>query len=241
MPPRISPNRLPQPQTCQCFRTRPRVVAPDAQATRQFHAAVRNESRLRRDMYSWLKGPGKVFRDPLPASTNYLSAYDKQGNLLRARRHQEKEKEEQDPDLDEHEEALQQRDIDAGLTADELEERAMERASRRAEKAERDARGGVPAERASDLRPYPLNQSFRSQPVLSEALREELYHQVVERRMDVATIAASFGVDVRRVVAVVRLKTVEKQWVTDVGISTFFAFHPVTLMIQITKSISLED
>lgn len=34
-------------------------------------------------MFAWLQGPGENFRHPLPGSTNYLSAYDKRGNLLR--------------------------------------------------------------------------------------------------------------------------------------------------------------
>lgn len=34
-------------------------------------------------MFAWLEGPGESFRHPLPNSTNYLSAYDKRGKLLR--------------------------------------------------------------------------------------------------------------------------------------------------------------
>lgn len=34
-------------------------------------------------MFTWLNGPGAAFRDPLPGSTNYLSAYDKKGQLNR--------------------------------------------------------------------------------------------------------------------------------------------------------------
>lgn len=34
-------------------------------------------------MFAWLEGPGESFRLPLPRSTNYLSAYDKRGKLLR--------------------------------------------------------------------------------------------------------------------------------------------------------------
>ena len=36
---------------------------------------------LRREMAEWLNGPGYKFRRPFPGSTNYLSAYDKNGNL----------------------------------------------------------------------------------------------------------------------------------------------------------------
>lgn len=34
-------------------------------------------------MFAWLEGPGESFRHHLPGSTNYLSAYDKRGKLLR--------------------------------------------------------------------------------------------------------------------------------------------------------------
>lgn len=34
-------------------------------------------------MFAWLQGPGESFRHPLPNSTNYLSAYNRQGKLLR--------------------------------------------------------------------------------------------------------------------------------------------------------------
>lgn len=34
-------------------------------------------------MFAWLDGPGENFRYPFPGSTNYLSAYDRRGKLLR--------------------------------------------------------------------------------------------------------------------------------------------------------------
>lgn len=34
-------------------------------------------------MFAWLEGPGESFKHPLPNSTNYLSAYDRRGKLLR--------------------------------------------------------------------------------------------------------------------------------------------------------------
>lgn len=175
-------------------------------------------TRLRHNMWEWLKGPGQVFRDPLPGSTNYLSAYDKQGNLLRARRNQGRDRDRREPDeLDESEDVIVQRELDQGLDDTQMEINAGDRATRRAEKEEREERGGVPRERQSDLRPYPLNQSFRSQPVLSEGLREQLYIQVAVFKHDLASVAATFGVDMRRVAAVVRLKTIEKQWEADVS------------------------
>ena len=138
----------------------------------------------------------------MQGSTNYLGAYDKSGNLLRGKEQQQRRRQpaRQQEDVEE--------DEDDGLSK---EERAAKAA------AEAEERGGLPRERLSDLRPYPLNQQFRSQPVLSEELREELYKQIKVRRMDIASVSAAFGVDMRRVAAVVRLKTIEKQWQEEVS------------------------
>lgn len=50
---------------------------------REFSSTPSAQTRLRRQMFAWLQGPGESFRHPLPNSTNYLSAYDRQGKLLR--------------------------------------------------------------------------------------------------------------------------------------------------------------
>ncbi|KAK3646239.1 hypothetical protein LTR56_008590 [Elasticomyces elasticus] len=215
MPPRISSSRLSQPQTCQCFRTRP----CEPPSSRQFHASARHEvTHLRRDMYAWLKGPGKVFRKPLRGSTNYLSAYDKQGNLFRAKKDDRGTRNRDEvKEVAENEETASRRDLEDESLTDEdrsarAEQREVARNTRTAEDEETEARGGVPKERTTDMRPYPLNHMFRSQPVLSEELREQLYIQVAVNEYDLASVAASFGVDIRRVAAAVRLKTIEKQW-----------------------------
>ena len=65
-------------------------------------------------MFAWLKGPGKVFRQPLPGGTNYLSAYDKEGNLLRASRADQQNRNYDDPELDEDEDTLQARELESG-------------------------------------------------------------------------------------------------------------------------------
>lgn len=100
---------------------------------------------------------------------------------------------------------------------DELDEaeRKARAESRAKDRLERSAAQRLPRERASDLRPYPLNQNFRSEAVLSEELREELYRQIVVKKMDLQGVSAAYGVDMRRVAAVVRLKTIEKQWIED--------------------------
>lgn len=163
-------------------------------------------------MFAWFDGPGKAFRDPLAGSTNYLSAYDRQGNLRRAgRRDFQAEEEEAEPS---EEEILKQEEQE-GIDVEEMAERAESRAAQRREK---EAVGkALPKERDSDLQPYPLNSNFRSQPVLSEELREEIYHQIVVRKMDLQGVSAAYGIDMRRVAAVIRLKTIEKQWQNEVS------------------------
>lgn len=172
-------------------------------------------------MWAWLKGPGKAFRNPLPNSTNYLSAYDRTGRLVRAdaaRREMQGLRDQlHTADLHEDEAVVQQREEDAGMSPEEIDSRAADRAQRRAMKDDLERRDGIPREKPSDLRPYPANRAFRSQSVLSESLREEIYQQVVVNGLDLNSVSAVFGVDVRRVGAVARLKTIEKQWVQDVS------------------------
>ena len=91
------------------------------------------------------------------------------------------------------------------------------------------------------MRPYPLNQQFRSQTVLSEELREKIYELIVRERIDLKSVSATFGVDIRRVAAVVRLKSLEKQWVAEVSTSSNPEITPDSMMISIQISISLED
>lgn len=176
-------------------------------------------------MYAWLKGPGKAFRDPLPGSTNYLSAYDRRGQLIRANRGEKAKYD--DPELDEREADIQAREKKEGLSQDAIKLRAAEREKKRDERREMEARGGVPRERQADMRPYPLNQQFRSQAVLSEELRDRLYELIVDDGMDIKAVSATYNVDIRRVAAVVRLKSLEKQWVAEVS-HTFYSLHKCT-------------
>ena len=75
----------------------------------------------------------------------------------------------------------------------------------------------MPSERPQDLKPYPENPFFVSQSVLSEGLREQIYKRVVHSGDELKSVSVLFGVDVRRVAAVVRLKTLEKQWLSEVS------------------------
>lgn len=98
---------------------------------------------------------------------------------------------------------------------------ALEAAVREGEAEESDAKNAanddskLPPETAEDLRPFPLNQWFRSQPVLSEELREAIYKRVQKEGATVSLASVEFGVSNERVGAVVRLKQMEKEWVAQ--------------------------
>lgn len=65
--------------------------------------------------------------------------------------------------------------------------------------------------------PFPLNHAFRSHPVLSEELKEEIYSRVMEGGNSVRAVSAGLGVSLERVAAVARLKAVEKEWIKEVS------------------------
>lgn len=64
----------------------------------------------------------------------------------------------------------------------------------------------------TDLVPFPLNKSFRSQAVLSEELREEVWSRIMTEGKSVRQVSAELGVEMARVGAVVRLLEIEKEW-----------------------------
>ena len=146
-------------------------------------------------MYRWLNGPGSVFRNPLPGSTNYLNAYDANGRLIRVSEVRESEK------------------------TEEGEESTLLGEESGAKDGSKNFAGGqpIPRETADDLVPFPLNKEFRSQSVLSEELKDEIYKRVAQKGKSVKVVSAEMGVEMSRVGAVVRLKSVEKEWVEAVG------------------------
>lgn len=66
-------------------------------------------------------------------------------------------------------------------------------------------------------KPFPLNPVFVSESVLSEELRNEIYEQVVNKGKSVKTVSVMFGVDMRRIGAVVRLVELEKRMKAEVS------------------------
>lgn len=167
-------------------------------------------------MFAWINGPGRQLRAPTPGDTNYLGAYDKFG--VRARRERPNsvgEGQSADAnaggkakvDGEEDAETLENEDTDKP-SQDKSLDPAGERHYRQ--------RPINNAEQNKDLKPYPLNNFFVSQPVLSERLREAIYHDVVEEAKSITATSIKWNIDMRRVAAVVRLKTVEKQWIQEV-------------------------
>lgn len=143
-------------------------------------------------MFAWLEqGPGANFKQPLANSTNYLSAYDPKGNLIRDRKKKHGTAPEVTPEGPETEDVLA------------LEEAAEEEPT-------------VPKEDEEDLRPFPLNKNFISQSILSDELREEIWKRVRVDGKSVRQVSVEMGVDMRRVAAVVRLVEVEQRMVAEV-------------------------
>ena len=144
-------------------------------------------------MFAWLLGPGKNFQYSLPNSTNYLSAYDRRGNLLRAPEGSEKPK--------------------TAPNSDNPNDTALEAAAADTEKEKK-----LSKETKEDLRPFPLNQHFVSESVLSEPLRQEIWKRVKVDGKSVREVSVELGVEMRRVGAVVRLVEVEQRMRDNVSL-----------------------
>ena len=164
-------------------------------------------------MFRWLNGPGSAFRHPLPGSTNYLNAYDRDGRLIRAKdrslRQLNREKEEENEEEDEDKDA-----DEVNEDGDILPTRTNRIQGARITNT-KDA-PPLPKESGEDLMPFPMNRQFRSQRVLSEELKDAIYERIMEKGSSVRNVSAALGVEMNRVAAVVRLKAVEKQWEKEV-------------------------
>jgi hypothetical protein len=145
----------------------------------------------------------------LNGSTNYLGAYNAQGQLKRvveAAAEAERKKKKEEGKANEP----------ANLSASESGE---------SEEA-KEFKGEIPPETMRDLTPFPLNKSFVSQPVLSDDLREEIWKRVMQDGKSVRVVSAELGVEMSRVGAVVRLKEVEKEWEQTVSSASIsFSSH----------------
>ena len=150
-------------------------------------------------MFKWLNGPGVNFKNPLPGSTNYLNAYDYSGELIRV-----KDRGERKPS-----------DDDTPATED----------AEMPSTSEMNLQGNkpIPKESLDDLMPFPQNRQFRSQPVLSEEFKDEIYERVVRQGQHIRRVCNDLHVDMARVGAVVRLKAIEEQWKQQVSLFRNFS------------------
>ena len=191
-------------------------------------------------MFRWLNGPGSVFREPLPNSTNYLNAYDKSGELIRAKG--AKPRAETYAEAQTQDSTVESDVQDAGLGEDDFDTETQSLTRRGIQKASKQDRklkdgekvvpkdSGLPKEEAEDLMPFPMNRQFRSQPVLSEELREEIYKRVMMEGQDVRTVSATLNIEIRRVAAVIRLKALEGEWVKQVCCAVWVLFSDLFVL-----------
>lgn len=81
----------------------------------------------------------------------------------------------------------------------------------------------IPRESLRDLRPFPQNTQFQSQPVLSEEFRESIWKRIMLEGMSVRDVSSQLGVEMSRVGAVVRLMEIEKEWKRIVSYFSLFS------------------
>jgi len=190
-------------------------VCKAGQASRCFsttspqHAYKQRVTRNRRAFFIWLNTLGQNFKAPREGSTNYLNAYSADGQLKREVEHQEKlAKEEADKKRRAGRERRGAPDSPESADA----------AAKKAEEAKK-----IPPESARDLQPFPMNQAFRSQSVLPDKLKEQIWADIMEEGKSVREVSVELGVDMRRVGAVVRLLEIQKEWKRVV--SLIFSSH----------------
>ena len=197
-----------------------------------------------------MNGPGRALKEPLPHSTNYLGAYDKFGNLVRGGAgFQPGENVKDAPDaqpkpvipaaVDGAEVKVEdtlKATPDGQESADKLDEAValQEKEEKKTQKKDGTEEGRLPPETLEDLRPFPLNRYFRSQPVLSEELREAIYQFVTRDGHSLQLASTSFGVSNERIGAVVRLKQMEKEWIAKVCSLSFLRNLPYEMMRHYT-------
>ncbi|KAI9887745.1 MAG: hypothetical protein M1823_000386 [Watsoniomyces obsoletus] len=169
---------------------------------RLFSSTPRQETRLRRNMFRWLTGPGDVFREAPSGTPNYLGGYTREGFKISDRRKKGESAGAGSEAAAENIEDPEEVDEDESGSSPESSNSSSNPKS-----------SGRPT--ALELRPFPNNIHFRSPPVLDEETREEIWRRVMQEKKTVRNVSVELGVDMNRVGAVVRLKEVEKQWIRE--------------------------
>ncbi|KAF2004031.1 hypothetical protein P154DRAFT_519619 [Amniculicola lignicola CBS 123094] len=250
MPPRLRTSNLPSSAASSPSIRSQCLFHPIRTSRELSQTSCQQVTARRRKFYEWLNGPGAQLKEPLPGSTNYLGAYDKYGNLVRAspawqrksraELQREKEMKQAEPVV-KAEPVKAETEKTEGASEGQEEVDELEMQTRRDEEAKRketkDDDQQLPPETAEDLRPFPQNRFFRSQPVLSEDLREAIYQRVKRDGATVSLASVEFGVSNERVGAVVRLKQMEKEWIAQGKILAVPYARAVLEMIPVTPFI----
>ena len=142
-------------------------------------------TRARRALFRWLQTNGNSFLTPLEGSTNYLSAYNAQGQLRRVAERRDEEKKDNEKKSEDGRE----------IAPRDPNEKEV-----------------IPPETQRDLRVFPANPNFLSQSILSEEFREAIWERIMKEGQSVREVSATLKVEMSRVGAVVRLKEIEKEW-----------------------------
>ena len=165
-----------------CTKSHYRTAQSRAFSATSRHDAYSRVTRARAQLWRWLGGQGATFRNPADGHTNYLSAYTAEGRLKRV--------------------------VEAG---NKKPDDSANKKANGGEEGRKDA-AKIPAETLRDLRPFPLNPSFVSQPVLSDEMKEKIWEAIMVEGFSVRDASTEFGVEMSRIGAVVRLKEIEKEW-----------------------------
>ena len=202
----------------------------------------------RRSFYAWVQRVGRNFLKPAKSGTNYVTCYDDSGQLMREKdakdrksrtkreaskdtKAKSKEEEGEQEEAQEAEAAKEQDSIyeeDPEFRGqDEDEEPSIRSGARRTKKSE--GKDDGMELRNEDLQPFPQNPVFRSESVLSPEMRDEIYARVMARGKTVRQVSQEMQVEMRRVAAVVRMKTMEQNWIKDVSLLflRLYAYTPL--------------
>jgi len=186
------------PPVLRCTATLPSVICTKqlcrvGPSSRSFSTSPRHEqrtTRARRGLFRWLQTVGQNFANPLESSTNYLSAYNTLGQLKRVVA------------------AAKDNERAKGQTGSSISADGSKNSSPDGGKASTE----IPPESIRDLKPFPLNGAFISQPVLGGMVKEEIWFRIMIEGKSVREVSTELGVEMARVGAVVRLKEIEKEW-----------------------------
>lgn len=215
-PPLRYPSLIPSPSICTRKCSRISQARSFSSTTRQDQRITRN----RRALYSWLSQIGTNFRDPIPGSTNYLSAYTPDGKLRRSANDKDGNNKNDKKEGDTEAQKTTHDGAQDGLIGED--------GPPGQNGAQKTKKKDLPPETARDLRPFPLNPDFRSQPVLSEAEREKIWERVMIDGKSVRDVSAELSVEMSRVGAVVRLMEIEKEWKRIVSCHAYISTSPTS-------------